>query len=125
MRKLLYFLFLFLGVLSFLSPAMGTTDIMERDGKIYIVDRHGEEWDITDAVALGYNPKNFQYGIGRNAFKTLDDTSLSVIHDNVPPAERVIAFEDKSGGKTFSVDKLRRHEIANSWQNDAPVTVGY
>lgn len=123
-RKSVYVLFLIVGLLTFLQPSTGA-DIIEKNGRTYIVDRHKEEWDITDAMSIGYKPENFQYGIGRHAFTTLDDSLLSDDHANVSPNERIIAIEESSGGKAFTVNKLRRHEISNSWQDDDPVTVAY
>ena len=124
-RKFRFLLFLLLGVLSFSFITNGNAGVLERDGRVYIVDSYGEEWDVTEAREFGFNPNKFQYGIGRNAFVTLDDSLLTDSHDNIQPNERIIAIEDIEGGKAFSVDKLRRHEIANSWQNKDPVTVGY
>ena len=108
-----------------LCPAWAFSYTTEKDGRTYIVDQNSEEWDITQAMTLGFKPRHFQYGIGKNAFQTLDDSSLTDNHFFASKTERVIGIEDSTGGKAFSVDKLRRHEIANTWQDKDPVTVGY
>jgi homospermidine synthase len=122
--KSLYVFFLAVGLFTFLLPVKGA-EIIEKDDKTYIVDRHNEEWDISDAVTIGFKPGNFQYGIGRHAITPLDDSSLSVDHADVSPNERIIAIEEANDGKAFTVRKLQKHEVSNSWQNDAPVTVAY
>ena len=53
-----------------------------RDGnQIYIVDRTGEKWDITQAVSIGFDPSGFQFGIGRDAIRPLDESSLDDLVD--------------------------------------------
>ena len=106
-------------------PASASSFVTRKDGRTYIVDRHNEKWDITEAITLGFKPRNFKHGIGKNAFRTLDDSSLTDDPFFVSSSVRVIGFEDSKGGKAFSVDKLRRHEIANTRQDGKPVTVGY
>ncbi len=44
--------------------------------KTYIVDQTGEKWDVSQAESIGFDPQLFQYGIGKNAFTTLDDSHL-------------------------------------------------
>jgi hypothetical protein len=112
--------------LIFLIPSLAAAFVVEQEGgKTYIVDRYNEKWDVTEAKTLGFKPRNFQYGIGRHAFQTLEDSSLSDNHFFMSSTERVIGIEDSIGGKAFSVKKLRNHEIANTWQDEEPVTVGY
>ena len=112
-------------LLLFLFPPWAASFVIEEGGRTYIVDQHNERWDITEAMTLGFEPRHFQYGIGRNAFQPLDDSSLTDDHSFVLRTERVIGIEDSKGGKAFSVKRLRRHEIANTWQDEKPVTVGY
>ena len=112
-------------LLLFQFPSWAASFVIEEGSRTYIVDRHKEKWDITEAMTLGFKPRNFQYGIGKSAFQTLDDSSLTDDHFFVSSTARVIGIEDLKGGRAFSVDKLRRHEITNTWQNATPVTVGY
>ena len=117
-------LFLLLAVV-FLPPAFAASYVVTEGGHTYIVDQRGERWDVTTAKKAGYNPYYFKYGMGRFAFTPLDDSALSTKHPYISRRLRVIAFTDDEGGRAFSVDKLRRHEVANSWQNGIPVAVGY
>jgi hypothetical protein len=92
--------------------------------KIYIVDQTGEKWDVTQANSIGFNPQRFQYGIGKNAFKTLDDSYLkdkASIFGN----HRVIGVAEGSESQAYSVAKLRYHEIANTNLGSKPIAVGY
>jgi len=122
--KMLIQLSLVCVVLFFLS-VLANGGIISEGSKTFLVDRNNEKWDISQAVKNGYDPKKFQYGIGRNAFIPLDDRSLSSNQDKAHAASRVIGVKDKEGGKAFSVDRLRNHEIANSYQNSDPVAVAY
>ncbi|MBW2431834.1 MAG: hypothetical protein JRF56_23000, partial [Deltaproteobacteria bacterium] len=49
---------------------------IEENGKSYIVDLHGERWEVTQAKSIGFDPARFRHGIGRNAFTPLDDSGL-------------------------------------------------
>ncbi len=95
------------------------------DGKTFITDRRGQKWDITQAVTLGFKPERFQYGIGKDAFVTLDDSHLSDKTKGVPDRTRVIGINEGDDSKAFSVRKLSRHEVANSTLGKKPVAVGY
>ena len=99
--------------------------VIEKGDKTYIVDRLGDRWDVTQAKSIGFVPKGFQYGIGKNAFTPLDDSSLSEETFSVPQGTRVIGVSDDSEAKAYSVPKLRRHEIANSRIGSDPIAVGY
>ena len=99
--------------------------VKEESGKTYIVDRTGEKWDITQAVSIGFDPRGFQYGIGRNAFITLDDSSLSDSASDVDSSLRILGISGTSDAKAYSTPKLSRHEIANSSIGSTPVAAAY
>ena len=92
--------------------------------KIYIVDQTGEKWDVTQAKSIGFDPRRFQYGIGKNAFKTLDDSHLKN-KASFLGNHRVIGVADESESQAYSVSKLRRHEIANTTLGSMSIAVGY
>jgi hypothetical protein len=92
--------------------------------KIYIVDQTGEKWDVTQAKSIGFDPHRFQYGIGKNAFKTLDDSHLKD-EASFLGNHRVIGVADESESQAYSVAKLRYHEIANTNLGSKPIAVGY
>jgi hypothetical protein len=94
-------------------------------GKVYIQDRTGEKWDVTQAKSLGFKAEGFQYGLGRNAFVTLDDSMLTDNTSGMKQGTRVIGISENDDVKAYSVVKLRKHEVANSTLNGRPVAVAY
>jgi len=97
-----------------------------RDGDhIYIVDRTGEKWDITQAVSLGFDPRGFQYGIGRNAIRPLDESSLEDTAPMDDTQARVIGVENGADAHAYAVRKLTRHEIANTRIGEVPIAAAY
>ena len=95
----------------------------ERD-KMYIVDKTGEKWDVTQAKSIGFDPHRFQYGIGKNAFTTLNDSHLKDKASS-PRDYRVIGIANSSESQAYSVSKLRSHEVANTTLGSRPIAVGY
>lgn len=95
------------------------------EGKTYIVDRTGYRWDITQAVTLGFQPGNFQYGIGKDAFETLENRDLTVGPTSLRDRSRVIGVEVDEEAHAYSVGRLRYHEIANTTIGGRPVAAGY
>ena len=86
-----------------------------RDGeKTFIVDMHGERWDVIQAMTIGFEPGRFRHGIGRNAFTPLDDRSMSEDTSNARN-QRVIGVSAGKAANAYSVARLYRHETANSF----------
>ncbi|GAB4244731.1 MAG: hypothetical protein OHK0028_22930 [Deltaproteobacteria bacterium] len=106
------------------SVTQAATVIKER-GKIWIVDQKGERWDVTQAESLGFDPRGFQYGIGRNAFTPLDDSRLRKEDSGIRGSTRVIGVREGSSSRAYSVHTLRSHEVANSNLGGKPIAVGY
>jgi hypothetical protein len=98
---------------------------IEENGKSYIVDLHGERWDVTQAKSIGFDPERFRHGIGRNAFTPLDDTHLKNHSREVSNRTRVIGISDGKEARAYSVPRLYRHEIANSHIGDQPIAAAY
>lgn len=118
---------LLLGSLAFFATVTwcsASPKIIQEGDKTYIVDLHGERWDVTQAESEGFEPDNFQYGIGRYAFTPLDDSFLTDQTQNVDWGLRVIGISNTES-KAYSVSKLRGHEIANSWIGSKPIAVAY
>jgi hypothetical protein len=99
--------------------------VVREDGKVYIVDRRGERWDVTQAESLGFKPEKFQYGLGRDAFTTLDDSMLTDETKGVNPNLRIIGISKRDEAKAYSVPRLSRHEVSNSLLGEDPVAVAY
>ena len=92
---------------------------------VYIVDRTGERWDITQAVSLGFKADGFQYGIGRNAIRPLDESSLNDKPFALDAETRVIGVNKGPEAHAYVVGKLARHEIANTRLGEAPIAAAY
>lgn len=105
------------------SPAAGS--VIQDGGKTYLVDRTGERWDISQAVSMGYDPRKFEFGIGRHAIKPLDDGDWHPKTGNNPPGMRVIGVAANGHAHAYSVKKLRSHETANTFLGAQAIVAGY
>ncbi len=102
-------------------------EVVGDNQQTFIIDRTGEKWDISQAVTLGFLPKHFEFGLGRNAFTPLDDVKLSdESNEEIRSSTRVIGIGSGEGeAKAYSVNKLSGHEIANSIIGNQPVAAAY
>ncbi len=98
---------------------------IQENGKSYIVDLHGERWDVTQAESIGFDPARFRHGIGRNAFTPLDDSHLKERNAKVSSNTRVIGISDGKEARAYSVPRLYRHEVANSKIGDQAIAAAY
>ena len=128
MRVINKIVFITVLVISFIGCSqenISSATVVEEGGKTYIVDRTGYKWDVTQAESIGFKPHLFQYGMGKDAFTPLDASGLSHDKKNVPKNLRIIGVEEGTSSQAYSVQKLRRHEIANSIIGPKPIAVGY
>jgi hypothetical protein len=125
MKKRLFLIILYIGLFGCINLDNAFSFVERKDGKTYIIDRTGYQWDVTQAESLGFKPDHFQYGIGKNAFTTLDDSLLSNDTKKVSENLRIIGIAEDPHAQAYSVSKLVRHEIANSTLGSKPVAVGY
>ena len=109
----------------FLLASSGTAGVFRDDDRIYLMDRTGESWDITQAVSLGFDPHGFQFGIGRNAIRSLDSPDLKKSGKEISLRERVIGVENEADAHAYVIRKLTRHEIANSRLGETPIAAAY
>ncbi len=98
--------------------------VIDAGDRVYIQDQTGVRWDVTQAKSLGFKPEKFQYGIGKYAFETLDDTHIRDATSS-KRNPRVIGIAEGDQAQAYSVPKLRYHEIANTHLGDKPLAVGY
>ena len=118
--------FLFVLCLAFLmTPVIAFLIVIREADNVFIVDRTGERWNVTQAESLGFKADGFQYGIGRNAFTPLNDSHLSGKSPALPPNLRIIGIADDSQAQAYSVSRLSRHEIANTSISSKEIAVGY
>lgn len=125
LKKTFKFFILFLSLAFFIPSSTAFSSVLREADKIYIVDRTGERWNVTQAKSIGFDPHEFQYGIGREAFTPLDESYLSDDTFFVSRGLRVIGVTVGAEAHAYSVPKLRRHEIANTTIDSKPIAVGY
>jgi hypothetical protein len=116
---------LLLGALYLSTHEVSSSVVLKEAEKIYIVDKTGERWDVTQAVSLGFNPEGFQFDLGRDAFTTLDDSLLTNDTSNISKNTRGIGVSDGSTAKAYTTSRLLGHEISNSSIGSEPVAVSY
>lgn len=122
-RALSAFVIAFTCLIFFASPA--ASSVIKDGDKIYLVDRTGERWDINQAVSIGYDPNQFEFGIGRDAFQTLDERHWTTQPVNTNPAMRVIGVAENGDVHAYSVGKLSHHETANTTLGSQAIVAGY
>jgi len=110
------------------SPPIDTGEV--DSNRIFITDRTGKKWDITHAVNnYGFKSDRFQYGLGPNAIKPINNPDFVVKgEDGFPgPSEpmTVIGTTIRGDTRAYSLRDLSSHEIANDSFEELHVAVGY
>ena len=118
-------IFIFMMVTTPNSSGFTFSKVIQENGRSYIVDLHGERWDVTQAKSIGFDPERFRHGIGRNAFTPLDDSQLKDQSPHVSSNTRVIGISDGKEARAYSVPRLYRHEVANSSIGDQAIAAAY
>ena len=124
-KILLLIVFILTMVMTQISSGFTFSKAIQENGRSYIVDLHGERWDVTQAKSIGFDPERFRHGIGRNAFTPLDDSQLKDESPHVSSNTRVIGISDGKEARAYSVPRLYRHEVANSSIGDQPIVAAY
>ncbi len=124
-HQLVFYLLIALGAILFLLRGDAFSLVISKDGKTFLVDRTGEQWEITQAVSIGFHPERFEYGLGKNAFTPLDDRHVSDPEGDEPWYLRVLGISEGSKAKAYSIPKLRGHEVANSTIGEKPIAAAY
>ena len=55
-RKLIIAKIILLGLILVIALSQAFSRVIEEKGKTYIVDWHGERWDVTQAASIGFEP---------------------------------------------------------------------
>jgi hypothetical protein len=114
-----------LAVIGLGSAWVSWAGVAREGNRVFIVDRRGERWEVTQAAGIGFDPHGFQYGIGRNAIRPLDAGSLAGSAPGLARDTRVIGVANGPHAHAYVVRKLTRHEIANTELNDTPIAAAY
>ena len=98
--------------------------------KIFIEDRTGKKWDITHAVKeYGFNPDNFQYGLGPYAIRPLlEPNFVSPGHSDFNSLEAstaVIGTTINEITRAYPLYMVGRYEIIDEEFDRTFVAVGY
>ena len=107
------------------TPQAGWAGVLHEGEHVFLVDRTGERWKITQAVSIGFHPRGFQFGIGRDAIRPLDESSLAARAPQLAETTRVIGVTNGPEAHAYVVRKLTRHEIANTALGDIPIAAAY
>jgi hypothetical protein len=107
------------------SGSNALAGILKKGDKTFLVDQTGYRWDITQAVSIGFDPKKFEFGIGKNAFNPLEEGDFKLDSKKNHPKMRVIGVAGEGDAHAYAVDKLWRHETANTFLGSIPIVAGY
>lgn len=121
-------LFILIGALAVNWSAGALTamaKVLKKGDRIYIVDQTGEHWDISQAVANGYDPNHFEFGIGRHAFQLLGKRDWLSKTGDIPDDLRVIGVAGHGEAHAYAVEKLRYHETANTFLGPRAILAAY
>lgn len=112
-------------LLTILLPLQGHAGVEKRGESTFLVDQKGERWDITQAVSIGFDPYHFEFGIGRNAFRPLDDNHWYPDTRHQYRGMRVIGIAGENESHAYAVGTLRQHETANTFLGGDAIVAGY
>jgi hypothetical protein len=104
---------------------MAAATVVEAGNNIYLIDRTGERWDITQARSIGFDPEGFEFGIGRNAFRPLTDSDWQPDPNGRRPKMPLIGISAGDESHAYSIEKLRYHETANTMLGARAILVAY
>lgn len=122
-RTLHFLLSVFMYLILLASSAAAA--VVKEGDKTYIVDRTGERWNISQSVSIGYDPNKFEFGIGRHAFQTLDDSHWNPKSEHTSSGMRIIGVVGNGDAHAYSVGKLRYHETANTLIGSQAIVASY
>ncbi len=112
------------------DPSEQPAEVVQKEGKIFIRDNTGKEWDVTHAVnEYGFNASSFQFGLGPFAIRPiLDPQMLEPGDPNYPSSNSnftVIGTTLNGDTRAYPLNVLNRHEIADEQFGDIYVAVAY
>lgn len=93
--------------------------------KIYIRDRTGASWDITDAVKNGFKARRFKFGLGKSAIPPLSDGDLGHVKFSGGDDTSILGISVGQESHAYSISKLASYEIANTTISGNKIAVAY
>lgn len=107
-----------------------TEDTPPKDEKIYITDRTGKSWEVTHAVReYGFRTNNFQYGLGPNAIRPLNNPEMISRGEPGYPSdnssEAIIGVSVNGDARAYPIRRLISHEVVNDRVGGKDLAVVY
>ena len=99
--------------------------VIEQDGRVYIVDRAGELWDVTEAQERGFKPQGFEYGLGKSVIVPLGEDDLGDEHFSAASKKWVLGIALEEEAHAYSINRLSYHEVANTKIGDSAIAASY
>ena len=93
--------------------------------KVYIRDRTGEQWDITDAVENGFKARRFNFGLGKSAIPPLSDADLGHQKYTGSDDSSILGVSVGKESHAYPIGKLAVHEIANTTIGGNKIAAAY
>ncbi len=112
------FLVLLTGLALLLVSGCDDTAPVTRDGRTFIEDRTGKQWDVTYAVnELGMNADQFNYGLGPNAIRPITSPQFILPGDDDYPHDNfvfmVLGVTMGNEARAYRITDLSHHEVAD------------
>ncbi len=112
------------------NPFSSGIEVKRENGRVFIVDDTGKEWDVTHAEEnYGLKAENFQFGLGPFAITPIQDPQF--VFEGEPgfpgPDETflVIGVDMNGEKRAYPISVLSRHEVTNEFFDPAHVSVAY
>jgi len=118
-------LFLASTLIIFVAGSSYGAGVFREGGRVEIEDRNGDRWDVSQAEKIGFAPRRFRHGIGKDAFTPLNDGDFTDDRPASSSNTRIIGVVFDGDAHAYSVNRLKRHEIANTTIADQPIAAGY
>lgn len=99
--------------------------LVRQGSRVYIKDRAGELWDVTETQKRGFKPNRFQYGLGKSAIIPLGDKDLKDEQFSKTSKDEILGISVDNESHAYSIARLSYHEIANTTIAGNAIAAGY
>ncbi len=108
----------------------GPKAVVERDGKVFIIDVTGKSWEVTHAKEMyGMEPHLFQYGLGPYAIRPILDPEMLSKGERGYPADNeiflVLGTEIDNDARAYPLEVMSYIEIVDEKFGNTHVAVAY
>ena len=104
----------------------GPADEPDPPEAVYITDRTGKAWEISHAVnEYGMLPENFNYGLGPNAIRPINDPEMLEKGEAGYPVDDlrlgVLGVSMNGDSRAYPLHILSSHEVVNDIVGEVPI----